>query len=337
MEAVEIKLDEARVSSLAGVISRLSEQMGEKMDDGESIFFARQLEFIKAREFSVDYPELKARRIIPISTEVDPGAETITYRQYDMVGAAKVISDYSDDLPSFDALGKEFTSKIVGLGGSYGYSIQELRAAIMAKKSLDRRKQEAAVFGMRKKENTILFMGDSAHNILGFLKAAAADGLGGNVPTVSIPADGAGATKTWSTKSSVQIIRDLSLLLRTVREQTKGIENATTILLPLSSWGIINSKPYSDLSDKTVLQWFLANNPGIEIDWLNELETAGASSVRRSMAFTRRPEKVEGQIPQDYEQLPPQPDGLRFSIPCHSRVGGVIWYKPFSAVYGDGI
>lgn len=337
METLEIRLDEAVVSDLAAHIRQISAGMGERMDADESIFFARELEHIKAKEFDVDYPELKARTLIPISTEVNPGAETITYRQYDMVGAAKIIKDYADDLPSFDALGKEFTAKIVPIGGSYSYSLQELRAAIMAKRSIDTKKQQAAVFGMRKFENDLLLLGDSTRSILGLLKSSVAQG--GAVPTVSIPADGTGSSKAWTAKTSELIIRDLDLIVRTVRQNTKMIEEVTTILLPLEAWGVANSKPFSVTggSDKTVLQWWKANNPGIEVLALNELATAGASSVSRAMAFVRRPDKVEGQIPQDYEQLPPQPKNLKFMVPCHSRCAGVIWYKPWSAVYGDGI
>lgn len=337
MENVEIRLDEAKVAQTAKHVEATCAAIGFNADADESLFLARELETILAREFEKKYPERKARKLVPISTEVDPGSETYTYRVYDEFGAAKVITDYAKDLPTFDALAREVSAKVVSLGGSYGYSVQELRAAAKAGKSLDSRKQRAAVRGFEKAENDILLLGDANTGMLGLLKAAAADG--GNVPTVSIPADGTGSTKTWSTKTADQIIRDLDLLVNTVRTQSKGIHEANTVLLPLEAWGIANSKPYSTAggSDKTVLAWWKANHPGVEVGWVNELSTAGAGATTRAMAYVRDPEMLEGHIPQPYEQFPPQAKGLTFSVPCHSRIGGVAWYFPLSAVYGDGI
>jgi hypothetical protein len=337
METKEIKLDEAQVARTAEIVATEAEKLGLRMDAEESIFFARQLEHMLAKEFEVKYPDRKARLLIPISGEVDPGAESYTYPVYDRLGLSKIISDYSADLPTFDALAREVTAKIVSHGGSFKYSVQELRSAVMAKKPIEERKRRAAVAGMSDTENRLLLLGDSTFNIAGFLKSDAANG--GNVPLVSIPADGTGSSKLWSTKTAELIIRDLNLLVRTVRTQSKGVHVPTTVLLPESSHGIIASTPYSigGGSDKTILAWWMANNPGVEIDWLNELETAGGSSLRRMMAYVRRPDMVEGHIPVPYEQFPPQAKNLSFMVPVHGRFGGVAFYYPLSACYGDGI
>ena len=66
-----------------------------------SVFFARELDFVKAQSYDAEYPELTALTLFPISHEADPGAETITYYSYDKAGQAKIISNYSND-PCYD-------------------------------------------------------------------------------------------------------------------------------------------------------------------------------------------------------------------------------------------
>jgi len=78
-----------------------------RLDTNESIFFARQLEYIKGKTYDIKRPQLNALKLIPVSTETPEGASTITYRQYDTVGMAKVIANYSNDLPRADVKGKE--------------------------------------------------------------------------------------------------------------------------------------------------------------------------------------------------------------------------------------
>src|ERR1019366_1425529 len=78
---------------------------GAVLDSNESTSFLRQLEYIKTQVQEVEYENLKARLVIPVSHEADPGAEYITWRQFDKTGIARLIRDYSDDLPRVDVLG----------------------------------------------------------------------------------------------------------------------------------------------------------------------------------------------------------------------------------------
>ena len=58
---------------------------GTRFDSAEdaSVFFARELDHVKAQSYDVEYPELTALHLFPQSSEADPGAETITYYTYD--------------------------------------------------------------------------------------------------------------------------------------------------------------------------------------------------------------------------------------------------------------
>ena len=136
--------------------------VGTRFDSAEdaSVFFARELDYVKSQSYDVEYPELTALSLFPMSSEVDPGAETVTYYSYDKVGLAKIISNYATDLPRADVKGKPTTAIIKSLGASYGYSIQEMRASAMAGKSLDTRKAEAARYQIDYLNNKIAWCGD---------------------------------------------------------------------------------------------------------------------------------------------------------------------------------
>ncbi len=298
------------------------------LDAESTIFFETQLEAVKSRSYDKKYPALKARTLIPVSFEAGAGAESISYEQFEQFGMAKIISNYARDLPRADVKGKKFVSSVESLGMSYGYSVQEIRAAQMAGKPLQQRKANAARRGVMEKENTIALFGDAGTGLKGLLNNV-------NVPIQVLQADGPGIP--WSGKSADLIIRDMNLVANTVVTQSKGVELPDTLLLPLTAFTFTSSTPRSSDSDTTILAYFLANNPHIKnIEWLNELETAGAGSTRRMMAYRRDEDALTLEIPQDYEEFAPQEKGLEFEIPVHERIGGVIFYYPLSACYADG-
>lgn len=302
------------------------------LDADESIFFSRELEFVKTKSYDIKYPQLKGRSLVPVSNEAGPGAETIVYEQYDEVGIAKLIASYADDLPRADVKGKEFRSPIKSLGASYGYSVQEIRAAQMAGKPLKQKKANAAKKAILTRDNKIIMLGDSATGLGGLLNNA-------NVPFVTLAADGTGASTTLISKTSAQILRDLHKMANAVVENTKEVEIPDTMGLPLTVYNYIKSTPWSTSNDgKTILALFLEQSSYIKnVVSIPELKGLGAGATDRAIVYRKDPEAVEAHVPQDFEQFPEQPKGLEWIVPCHSRTGGVTFYYPLSAAYADGV
>jgi hypothetical protein len=311
-------------------------QRGLRCDANESMFMLRQLDYIKQQTYDIKYPELKARKLIPVSSEADPGAENIFYRQYDQSGLAKIIANYADDLPDADVIGKEFSATVKTIGASYKYSIQEMRAAIYGNVPLEQRKANAARRSIAQKENKIAFYGDVLSNLIGLFNAP-------NVTAVVIPADGAGATTQWVNKTPDQILYDMNLVANTVVSTSLGVENPDTMLLPIAQYNYVASTARSDFSDKTILNYFLENNPYIkQVEWLNELLGAGqsgsgAAPYSRMYAYRRSPEVLTLEIPSDFEQLELEKRNLVYKVPCIERCAGVLVYYPLAIAYGDGI
>lgn len=294
-----------------------------KLDDGESIFFNRELEATKSKTYDKKFTNLKVRQIIPVSFEAGPGAETIKYEQFDQVGMAKIVRDYAKDFRAADVVAKEFRSPVKSLGSGYQYSVQDVRAARMAGKSLEQRKANAAKRAIMQSENSIGYFGDADHGLGGMLNNA-------NVPVVALPHAGA-----WSTLTADQLLDNLNANANNAINLTKGVESPDTMLLPVSEFSLISTKRIPD-ANTTVLKFFLESQPFVtQVDWLQELSTAGVGGVPRIVSYRRDPDWLTLEIPQDFEQFPVQEEGLAFKVPCHERIGGVLIYYPLAMAYSD--
>lgn len=301
------------------------------LDANETFFFSRELEYVKSKSYDIEFPEMKAFRHIPISTEAGEGALAITYAQFEEVGMARVIESYADDLPRADIRGKEYTTPVKSIGASYGYSIQEIRAAILVGRSLTQRQSNAARRANDQKINKLAWFGDPVYNILGILNTP-------NIPSTSVPNDGSGASTLWINKTPDQILRDLNEITNSIMSLTNGVEMPNTVLLPVAQYTLIASTPRSSVSDTTILEYFIQNNPFVTtVDWVPELAGAGTSGADIFIAYDKNPDKLTMEIPMPFTQYPPQERGLEFVVPCESRYGGIIVYYPLSLSIGEGI
>lgn len=299
-----------------------------KLDANEQLFFERQLEFIETTTYNIRYGALKARDYIPVSGEVPEGAKTITYRQYDMVGMAKIVANYATDFPRVTVKGKEFTSPVKRLGDSYEYSEDDIKAAILAQMDLDSMEAAAAKRAIMQKENSIAWFGDEDTGLPGFLTNA-------NIPEAAAAATGQGNSPLWSTKTPDQICSDVTDMIESISSLTLGVEEADTVLFPKSRWNVLK-KRIPDLN-MTILQFLKETHPEITLwGWLNELSTSGVGVTAEMMAYKRDPMFVKMHVPLDFTQYEVQVQGLNYKIPCSSKTGGTIVYYPLSAtlVYG---
>jgi hypothetical protein len=301
-----------------------------RLDGMEQVFFDEQLALIKARTYDVRHKALKALTLLPVSPEQDPGAEHIIWRSFDQVGIAKLVSDYANDYPRVDIGGEEHTSPIKEIGASYGYSIKEIRRAQKAGISLDAKKAEACRRAIDEKQDSIAWKGDAKGKLPGFF----------NHPGITeyVAPNGAGGSKTWASKTADEIVADFAAIISTAPESTNGIEQPDTVIMPLSLYNKLQNTPYGSNRDKTILGFIRENYPQItRIDWVQDLVGAGAGNTSRVMAYARDPMKVEVQIPQRFEQMPPQLTGKAYDIICSQSTGGTLVYYPQSVVFCDGL
>ncbi len=304
----------------------IEEKLGKRLDQGESIFFERQLESVEARLYEKKFRELKYRSLIPVSNRDGEGAETITYYLYTKVGMAKIIANPSDDLPRSDVFASRFTQKVHVIGTSFGYSTQELRSARFAGVALELFKVDASRRSIREKENGITWLGDANYGIVGLFANP-------NIPTIQAPLNAGGGSRLWSAKTQDEIIADIRLVTSGIRDATQGVHEANTLVMPITQYDIIANTPRSTLSDTTILQFI--SNPGNSfgldmVTWLTDIKGQGIGGSDMCFAYQRDSEILELRIPMEMRTHPPQLRNLEFVIPVEAENGGTVVRYPLA-------
>lgn len=285
---------------------------GQRMDEGFSLFLARQLDYLKTQAYEVEYAPMSAMAIFPVTNELPDDVRTFTYGIYDSVGMAKIIADYSDDLPSVDANYREETGRIYRLGDSYHYSLDEVKSAQRTGRNLTDRKATAARKAFDTKLNDLVWLGDADHQILGVFQHP-------NVP-VTVSAG-------WTT---AQIANDeLEAAIEGIVTTTKGNHRATHIVIPPTVAKILNGLiPNSGgVSYRTL---FNQNNPNLTWEQAYELENYDGQGNRAVIVFEKDPSNMSIEVPEAFNQLPPQAHNLHWQVPCTGKATGLTVYRPLT-------
>ncbi len=310
-----------------------NKQMRFDSAEDASIFFARELDYIKSKSYDKIYPEFTALNNFPITHEVPEGAETMTYYSYEKTGMAAIISNYATDLPRADVKGSPTTAYVKSIGDSYGYSIQEMRASRMAGKSLDTRKAEAARYAIDRKTNEIAFAGDKEHKLMGMLSSD------NNIPLYTLATV---ETKTsWKDKSAAEILADINGMFAYQSRITQDVERADTLALPPAVFIDISTRQIPN-TGYTVKRFLLENAPYLKnIITAPELSAENKATnpygVDVAMLYTNSADKFSLEIPMAFYQYPLQNRNLEVIVPCEERVAGIALYYPLSALLAVGV
>ena len=295
-----------------------------RMDEA-GLFLERQLEHIRPQVFEVAYADIKYPTILPVTSEAGNAAQTFTYRIMDSTGEFKLIADAADDLPRADISQVEKSINIRSFGGSFGYTVQELRAAQMANISLEQRRASAVRRAYEEKVENVAMFGESTVNLAGFF----------NNSTVDIIAADRWFTGATASGTSQDMLELLNYGVSAIINASNMKEQPDTILMAYEDYNKVSTTRNSDSSDVTVLEYFLRTNPYIRnVEPINQLDASNSVlGTNRMVVYKRDPEKVQLHIPQPLELFPPQQRGLEFIVPAHARVGGVALYYPKSVIY----
>lgn len=319
--------DSVRVLSAMGLVDFKGPGVlrSNRADANETMFFTRQLEHVQVEVVEDEFPELKAKQLIPLRGGVNPGAQSFTWRQWSRVGLAKMIANYATDLPDMKMYGTEATTSIRTIGDKYSYSTQDIRSAMMGNVPLDSMYARYAREAYERKVDSVLALGDSTRNVPGFLKNSA-------VPLVT-----SGITGNWDGSTPAQILADLYAFAFSVWNASKQIHSPATLLLGGKEYQIIASTPFSSQVPDTILEVFMRSSTMIRevIPWLACEGAAANGTDNRAVAYTRDPRYLGYIEPLPFQSLPPQAHGLEFEVPCEGRVGGTVIYRPLSMAYCD--
>ena len=291
-------------------------------NDDVGLFLSRELETILSRVLEVQYADLKYAQILPVSTEVAESSESYTYRVFDAQGKMQVIQDKASDLPRADILRKEVTLPVRSLGGSFAYTVSEVRAAAAVPgMNLEARRANALRRASEEAVNEIALFGNAPSGMKGFLNSSEIDKV---VPN-----------KWFDNATTDEMLEILNEAPTRIVQGSRMKETPNTMLVPYDVYRVISTTARSASSDETVLSFFLKTNPFIRsIEPINELAAANSVlSKDRIVCYDRSPEKLQLHIPRTLELLAPERKGLEFSVAGHMRVGGTAIYYPKSVLY----
>ncbi|MCD8201916.1 MAG: DUF2184 domain-containing protein [Clostridia bacterium] len=331
-----------RGSSLLHAVDETITDVGNvvRYDGGEmgSVFFARQLDYIKKKTYDVQYAELNAFKCFPVSSDANEGANRIVYQTYDMTGEANIIKDYADDLPRADVQGKESSVAIKSIGESYVYSVQEMRAARYQGIPLDAKKGTSARKAIDRKINRIAWAGDSEYELYGILSPEQ------EIPLYAVPEGTSGYTD-WRHKTPDEILDDINGMVAAVSYLTHNVEKPDTLLVPADVFIYLSTTRIPNTEAITILTFLQRNNPYIKsIEGIDELSSNSpdtnpyaADGKAVALLYTKDPDKLTLEIPMMFYQHPVQPQNLTMKVLCEARVAGVLVYYPMSAMIAVGI
>lgn len=292
--------------------------------DDYGFFLARELEHILPKIFEVEYADIKYDMILPINQEVGRGKDSYTYRIYDGKGSMRRIGSQAKDLPRADIVRREVTHTVQSYGASFGYTVQELRAAEEGGVQLEQRRGNVVRRIYEEQMQRLAYFGDASGSLKGFFNNDQIDKL---VPD------------KWFDTPGITPDEMLELLNEPVTQIVNNSnmkEVPDTILLPYNAYRKISLTKIGTASDTTVLQFFLKTNEVIkDIEPINELtasKSGGFLSKDRMITYARNDDKLEMHLPQPLEFFAPQLQGLEYTIPAHCRHGGVAIYYPRSVM-----
>lgn len=336
--------------SLPRATQRILETIQGRSDANETALFARQLEYVYTQTYDIEYPELKARMLVPVDTRVPSGADSFTYSQFNKQGRATIVHNYAEDFAGADIIGKQFKQAIVSLGDSYQYTIQDMRAAAMAGLPLEARKAEAARFAIEQKLESLTAFGDANTGLVGVTNAA-----GINVVS-KVSLNNAGTTaSTWAqlitdalakgniTAASQEIVKDVLAMWRQIHNATKGTHAGDTLVLTTDTWSVLASTPRAPgFTNDTILDYIKQVVPGLKnIEFWPRLDGAAPAAVNsvfgRVLLYEKNPRVLSLIISQEFEQFAPQPRNMAFIVPCHMRTGAVEVRYPLAVSVMDGL
>lgn len=294
----------------------------ERLDDAGSIFLARELDALRARIYDQETVQYNALNVFPVQSEAAGWQDTLTVRVIGSFGMARIISDYSDNIPMVGIWGSSATVTLYTVADAYAFSTAEIEKAIATGKQLSERLAVAARRGVDAKINDLVWNGDADYGIVGVFDHPNITHMAGSDWTA---AAGAGAANMLS---------DLNKAISEIMRMTKGLHNANAIVFPIAAQQILTTQlPNTSISYKTYLT---QENPGLQISFAQELDDidldTGATGKGAVLVFEKSVDVAAIELSQPFRQHPAQWNNLHAKVVCDAKTGGLIVYQPLCMI-----
>ena len=299
-------------------------------------FVRSQTTHVESQVYRIKYPDIQYQDLIPVDTSAHPFSTSVTYTSMNGAGEAKWTNGNADDVPVVGLEMEQFQTPVFTAAIGYDWGFEEVGQAQMLGINLGAEKASTARRVYEEMVDRVALEGDAAKGFNGLFDYP-------GVPSAAVAADGTGSGTAWSTKTGDLILRDVNDLLSGVYTDTRTTAIADTLLLPFNRLNAIATQRLGD-TDMTILEFLRQNNvytavtgAPLTIRGVRGLETKGAGSTPRMVAYRRSPEVLKLHIPMPHQFLPVEVRGLRYIVPGVFRLGGLDIRLPKEVRYADAI
>ncbi|MEG6501564.1 major capsid family protein [Desulfovibrio sp. 1214_IL3152] len=158
---------------------------------------------------------------------------------------------------------------------------------------------------------------------------------------------GAGGDTEWSTKTGIEMVRDVNAVLNAMWVNSRTIMKPLTVFIPLTQYTLLNETPIvigNTGTAMTAMEYLKKNNimtqlTGKELDIRPSryLAGAGAGDTDRLVAMDRRRENQCMPFPLPYLLSQPIPAPLAAELYAEMKIGSFHVRQQGSMMYADGI
>lgn len=293
--------------------------IGADKADAVGLWTVEQMKQVLTRQYEASYPQTSALALFPVTTELSRTTNTFEYRSFDGVTSAKIIADYTDDLPTVEAMSTLETGRVHRLGNAWLISTDEIEVGAALGSSLSDRKASLAREGHETLVNRLVFRGSAPHKIISVF----------NHPNITrITSAG------WGTDAEVAT-DELEDLIEQIETLTNGQNRVTDIVVPPSKRRLLAKRMPE--TTESYLSYFQRQQNGITFSSIAELEDIDGSGTKAVLAYEKNPLNMSIEIPEPFHMLPMQPKDLHFKVPCTSKATGLIVYRPLTIAMLVGV
>lgn len=302
-------------------------------------FLVQQATLIEPQVYAIRYQDIQYPQLLPVDTSAPEWISSVTYFSLDSVGQANWFNGGAQDVPHAELVREKFESTVSMAAIGYRYNLEELGKAQLLGMNLTTEKANAARRASEEMVDRVAFVGDASKGMLGLVNQT-------SVTATTAPADGTGSATTFASKTPDQVLRDINAALTGIFTGSLGAEIADTLLLPYSVLLDLSTRRIDAVNQTTILEWVERNNiytrttgQALTIRGLfGYLDTAGAGSTRRMIAYRRSPEVLKMHMPMPFRFMPVWQVGpVLFEVPGIFRLGGVDVRRPAAVRYVDGV
>lgn len=304
-------------------------------DSAERVFFANELRSIDTDVYGMLMPALKMRSLVPTQGGIRDFDNVYEYRTSSGSGQAQVGGASGDDVPMVEVSGTAVTFQIKKYTLGYYYDEDEIMGAMAYGKPLDADRAMTCRRGLEERVDLTLAKGDSTIGAYGLLNVP-----GVTAYTLATKAKGGtgwgvvGAPNATGKEAAADVMGLASAIVTASKETIAKV----VIAMPLAKKQFLEQTPYQNGTDKTVMQYIMANSTNIEaIESLSHCEDYGGAGVHRMVGYERNRRTIAAIVNREYTPKPPSPKNYRWNVIASMKCGGMACRYKVGVQVADGL